>query len=86
MEDLMSLAKITKFIERQKEEEKNTKIIWIFAIIGAILVIAIIARFAYQYFAPDYIDEFDDDFEDEFEDDFFDDEDEEDVDAAFAEN
>lgn len=77
MEELVSVAKLTDFLKRREGEEKKSKILWIVAIIGAVVAIAVVALCIYKFFAPDYMDDFEDEFEDEFEDDFFDDEDEE---------
>lgn len=49
----------------------------IFAIIGAVAVVAAAVYGLYRFFAPDYLEDFEDDFEEDFEDDFFDEDDEE---------
>ena len=74
LEDLVDLTKIGKLLGKKEEEvveEKKCRA-WlvVLAIIGVITVGAAIGYFIYQYFKPDYLE----DFEDEFEDDAFDDE------------
>ncbi len=87
IEDLIaSNAKLAELLHLKKEEEpekKNTAV-YVFAIIGAIALIAIIAVVVYRYLNPAYVEdgELDDEFEDYGEDDF---EDEEAVAEAVAE-
>ena len=72
---IASNAKLAELLGR-KEEEPEKKcgrvIVWVLAIIGAIVAVAAIAYGVYRYLNPDYLDDFDfDDFEDdEFEDDY----------------
>lgn len=78
LDDILDNARVNEFLGRKKEEEKNCdKLLWIFAIIGAVVAIAAIAYAMYRYFKPDYLEDFEDDFDDDFDDDFFEDEDEE---------
>lgn len=79
IEDIYSDSKLSdidllnRVLKREKEEEKkNTLIIWIFAILGVVVVACAVAFVVYKYFAPDYLEDFEDDFDDEF--DEFDDE------------
>lgn len=76
LDDIMEVARINELLGRKKEEEKKcNKVLWVFAIIGAVAAIAAIAYAVYCYFTPDYLDDFEDDFDDDFDDDFFEDED-----------
>lgn len=78
LDDILDNARVNELFGRKKEEEKNCdKLLWIFAIIGAVVAIAAIAYAMYRYFKPDYLEDFEDDFDDDFDDDFFEDEDEE---------
>lgn len=80
IEDIYSDSKLSdievlnRLLKRKEEEEeaKNTMIIWIFAIVGVIVVACAIAFIVYRVFKPDYLEDFEDEFEDEFDD--FDDE------------
>ena len=77
-EELMSMTKLNELLRKEEEKKKPCKLVWVLAIIGAVVAIAAIAYAVYRYFAPDYYDDFEDDvFEDEFEDDFFEDVEEE---------
>lgn len=78
-----TLSDLLKKQEEVKEENKSHKVLWVFAIIGAIAAIAGIAYAVYRYFTPDYLEDFEDDFDDDFDDDFFAD-DEEEVKVATA--
>lgn len=78
MEELISMSKLNELLNRKEEEEKKrSKVVWIFAIIGAVVAIAGIAYAVYRFFAPDYLEDFEDEFEDDFDDDFFEDDEEE---------
>lgn len=78
LDDILDNARVNELLGRKKEEEKKCdKLLWIFAIIGAVVAIAAIAYAMYRYFKPDYLEDFEDDFDDDFDDDFFEDEDEE---------
>lgn len=76
IDELLSTVKLNELLHRQEKEEKKSKALWIFAIVGGVLAVAAIAYGVYRFFTPDYLDDFEDDFDDDFEDDFFDDEDE----------
>ncbi len=56
-------------------EERKSKLVWVLAIIGAVVAIAGIAYAVYRYVAPDYLKDFDDDFDEDLEEDFFDEDD-----------
>ncbi|MDD3204966.1 MAG: DUF4366 domain-containing protein [Lachnospiraceae bacterium] len=84
MDELINLLKSNEWMgkkEPAKEEKKSNPILWVFAILGGIAVIAGIAYALYKYFTPDYLEDFEDDFDDEFDDEFFeeDEEDEEEI-------
>ena len=75
LEELVSSnAKLAELLHLKKEEEiekKNTAL-YVFAIIGAVAAIALIAFAVYRYLHPAYIEdeEFEDEYEDFFEDDY----------------
>ncbi len=78
IKDILAAAKLNEVLKRDQEEtemKKNSPIVTILAVIGAIVAVACIAFAVYKYFTPDYLDDFDDgdDFDDE--DDLFEDED-----------
>ena len=78
LDEVLDNTRVAELLGKKKEEEKKCdKVMWIFAIIGAVVAVAAIAFAMYRYFKPDYLEDFEDDLEDEFEDDFFDDEEEE---------
>lgn len=80
LDEIMDNAGVNELLGRKKEEEKCNKLLWVFAVIGAIAAVAAVAYAVYRYLTPDYLEDFEDDFDDDFEDDFF--EDEEDEDSA----
>ena len=70
-------AKFQELIDavKAKNEESENKLVWGLALIGGIVVVAIIAYAVYRFLTPDYYDDYDDDdFDDDF-DDFEDDDD-----------
>ena len=75
---LSDIEVLNKLLKRKEEEEsRNTLIIWIFAIVGVLVVACTAAFIIYKIFKPDYLEDFEDDFEDEEfdDDDFFEDDD-----------
>ena len=66
-------------IVKKDSEDKDNKLIFILALIGGALVVALIAYAVYRFLTPDYFEDYDDDddFDDDFDDDWDDDEDEE---------
>lgn len=72
---LSDIEALNKVLGRpaKEEEKKVSPMVWIFAILGVLLVAAGIAILIFKYFEPDYLEDFEDDFDDEFEDEFFED-------------
>lgn len=70
-ENLVNRVKLTEYLHRkEREDEKKTCILWIFAALGAIAAVAAIAFAVYKFVAPDKLEDYDDfDFDDEFTDD-----------------
>lgn len=85
LDEILDNAGVNELLGRKKEEEKCNKVLWVFAIIGAVVAVAAVAYAVYRYFTPDYLEDFEDDFDDDFEDDFFEDEEEESVKEDSAE-
>ncbi len=78
LDEILDNARVNELLGRKKEEEKKcNKLLWVFAVIGAIVAVAAIAYAVYRYLTPDYLEDFEDDFDDDFDDDFFEDEEEE---------
>ena len=76
LDEILDNARVNELLGRKKEEEKKcNKLLWVFAVIGAIVAVAGIAYAVYRYLTPDYLEDFEDDFDDDFDDDFFEDED-----------
>lgn len=71
---LSDIKTLNKILGRE-EEKKTSPVVWVFAILGVIVVVAAVAYVAYRYFEPDYLEDFEDDFDDEFDDEFFEDDD-----------
>ena len=57
-----------------KKEKKTCPVVWILAIVGAIVAVAAIAYAVYRYFKAEVDEELEDDFDEDFDDDFFEDE------------
>ncbi len=77
LDEILDNARVNELLGRKKEEEKKcNKLLWVFAVIGAIVAVAGIAYAVYRYLTPDYLEDFEDDFDDDFDDDFFEDEEE----------
>lgn len=77
VDEMIAQSKINELINSKKEDEKaKNTVVWVLAIVGAVVAIAAIAYGIYCFFTPDYLEDFEDDFEDDFDDDFFDEDDE----------
>lgn len=77
LDEILDNARVNELLGRKKEEEKKcNKLLWVFAVIGAIVAVAGIAYAVYRYLTPDYLEDFEDNFDDDFDDDFFEDEEE----------
>lgn len=70
LEEMVSATKLSDILKKRDEDKVKKTILWILAIVGAIVAIAGIAYAVYRFFTPDYLE----DFEDDFEDDYFEDE------------
>ena len=57
-------------VEKKEEKKKSNTLVWILAIIGAVVAVAAIVYAVYRYLKPDYLEDFEDEFEDDFEDEF----------------
>ena len=79
-------AKFQELVDavKAKNKESENKLIWCLALIGGIVIVALIAYGVYRFLTPDYYDDYDDDdFDDDF-DDFEDDDDFEEVEEEEA--
>ena len=75
VDDIVTAVQAADILRKKKNEVKEkSNTLWIvLGIIGAVVVIALIAYAVYRYMTPSYIDDFDDEFDDDFEDEDFDD-------------
>ncbi|MFP3156499.1 hypothetical protein LQZ18_19180 [Lachnospiraceae bacterium ZAX-1] len=76
VEEFLNAAKLNDLLHKQNTEEKKSKVLWILAIVGAVVAVVAIAYGVYRFFTPDYLEDFEDDFDDDFDDDFFDEDEE----------
>ena len=74
MNKIDEVLEILKSNVAKKEEKKSCPIVWILAIVGAVVAIAGIAYAVYRYFSAEVEEELEDDFDEDFDDDFFEDE------------
>jgi flagellar basal body-associated protein FliL len=75
IEDMISATKLNEILQKRDDDKIKKTILWILAIVGAVVAIAGIAYAVYRFFTPDYLEDFDEEFEDDFEDDYFEEED-----------
>ena len=78
IEEMVSATKLSEILQKRDDDKIKKTILWILAIVGAIVAIGAIAYAVYRFITPDYLEDFDEDFEDDFEDDYFDEEEMED--------
>ena len=76
IEDMISATKLNEILHKRDEDKIKKTVLWVLAIVGAVVAIAAIAYAVYRFFTPDYLEDFDEDFEDDFEEDYFEEEDE----------
>ena len=75
MNKIDEILEIVKGNAAKKEDKKSCPIVWILAIVGAIVAVAAIAYAVYRYFNAEAAEEeLEDDFDEDFDDDFFEDE------------
>ena len=74
MNKIDEILEIVKGNVAKKEDKKSCPIVWILAIVGAIVAVAAIAYAVYRYFNAETEEELEDDFDEDFDDDFFEDE------------
>ena len=80
-------AKFQELIDavKARNKESENKLVWGPALVGGVVIVAIIAYAVYRFLTPDYYDDYDDDdFDDDFDD--FDDELDEDEDEEPVES
>ena len=66
---------------KAKNKESENKLVWCLALIGGVVIVALIAYGVYRFLTPDYYDDYDDDdFDDDF--DYFEDDDDDDFDET----
>lgn len=71
IEDMISATRLNEILQKRDEDKIKKTILWILAIVGAIVAIAGIAYAVYRFLTPDYLEDFEEEFEDDFEDDYF---------------
>ena len=74
IEDIISATKLNEILQKRDDDKIKKTILWILAVVGAIVAIGGIAYAVYRFLTPDYLEDFEEEFEDEFEDDYFDEE------------
>jgi hypothetical protein len=72
VEEFIATTKLNDFMKKKdNDEQAKHTVLWVLAIVGAVVAIAGIAYAVYCFFAPDYLEDFEEDFEDDFSEDFF---------------
>ena len=62
---MLSVTKLKELLHKNAaEEEKKKTLLWVLAIIGAVVAVAIIAYAVYRYFTPDYLEDFEEEYTD----------------------
>ena len=74
IEDMISATKLNEILQKREDDKIKKTILWILAVVGAVVAIGAIAYGVYRFFTPDYLEDFEEEFEDDFDDDYFDDE------------
>ncbi len=75
MNKLDEILEIVRSNAMRKEEKKSCPVVWILAVIGAVVAVAAVAYAVYRYFQGEVTEDLEEDFDEDFDDDFFEDED-----------
>lgn len=60
------LTKVLHTLTRKNDrEKKSSKLVVVFAIIGAAAVIGVVCYFLYRFMKPDYFEDYDDEYDDD---------------------
>ena len=73
IEEMISATKLNEILQKRDDDKIKKTILWVLAIVGAIVAIAGIAYAVYSYMNRKSLEEFEDEFDEE--DDIFEDED-----------
>lgn len=71
IEEMITETKLYEMLRKRDEDRVKKTILWVLAIVGAVVAIAGIAYAVYRFLTPDYLEDFEEDFDDDFEDEFF---------------
>ena len=63
IEDMISATKLNEILHKRDEDKIKKTVLWILAIVGAIVAIGAIAYAVYRFVTPNYLEDFEDDFE-----------------------
>ena len=74
LEAILEAANLNELLKKKEEETKKCNVVlWVLAVIGAVVAVGVVVYALYRHFKPDYLEDFEEEFEDE---DDIDDEDE----------
>ena len=70
--EMISAEKIGRILKKRDDDKIKKTVLWVLAILGAMVAIAGVAYAVYRLVTPNYLKNFDEDFEDNFEDEYLD--------------
>ena len=73
--NMNKLEELVAALKKKEDEKQKNTVLWVLAVIGAVVAVTGIAFAVYRFFTPDYLEDFEEDFDDDF-DDYFEDEEE----------
>lgn len=66
MEELILETRLSELLRKKDEEKPKNVLVWVLAIVGAVVAVAGIAYAVYCFLTPDYLEDFDEDFDDDY--------------------
>lgn len=66
LEAILEAANLNDLLRKKEEETKKCNVVlWVLAVIGAVVAVGVVVYALYCHFKPDYLEDFEEEFEDE---------------------
>lgn len=66
LEAILEAANLNDFLRKKEEETKKCNVVlWVLAVVGAVVAVGVVVYALYRHFKPDYLEDFEEEFEDD---------------------